>query len=154
MSGVGPETWQWGKRCWHCWSGDNTLQVTGLLYLLIAKASHISVEKSNYANTKYHLCSWRAHFQGISKIVMQRNIEAECLRKSWRNSIEGAVCGKMNKWMEWGLQYHAAYTRKFRFAITLQEKNMSLNTSKGFSLCMKKTGNHREPKRDTTSDTI
>lgn len=33
-------------------------------------------------------------------------------------------------------------------------KKMRLNTSKGFALCMKKTGNHRELKRDTTSEAI
>ena len=36
------------------------------------------------------------HFQGINKIVILRNTEAEYLRKCWRNST-GVLCGKMNK---------------------------------------------------------
>lgn len=41
-------------------------------------------------------------------------------------------------------QCYIVYIRKFMFDMPL--KKMRLNTSKGFALCMKKTGNHRELK--------
>lgn len=78
-------------------AGDNTLKVTDLLYLLIAKAGHCG----EIQLWKYKILSLplkNTHFQGRNKSVMLKTTEG-VLRKCWRNSREGTVCGKMNKWV-------------------------------------------------------
>lgn len=84
---------------------------------------------------------------------MLRNMEAGYLRKSWRNYKKGAICGKINK-----RTVSQAYSSMLQLQGSLgliyhQKKNYEADYIKRFSLCMKKTGNHRE-QRDTTSDAI
>lgn len=61
---------------------------------------------------------------------------------------------KKKKKAKVGLQEYAELAGKLRCDAPLKKKAKMRNTSKDISLCMKKTGNHRKLKRDTTSDAI